>query len=376
MTAVPKVAFVFEQALGHVTHAHNVRKVITSDPSISAIWCPIPFEVTGLAARIPLFKSNWTVRSGVRARRAIRHAHRAGGLDALFIHTQVPAVLATDWLKRLPSVVSIDATPAQYDAFGDFYDHHPSHPRIERFKFQANKRCFDQASAMVSWSAWAKAGLVADYGVPADKITVIPPGVWFDQWSRPDGEPPEDGVVRILFVGAVFERKGGVSLLSAFRKLRTQVGAGAADRPTVELHLVTKSPVMEEAGVHVYADLSPNSPELLELYKCCHIFCLPTRADMLAVALCEAGAAGLALVSTSVGGIPEIVREGESGLLVPPDNVDALTAALGRLVDDPELRRRLGSNAANTVEAHFDARKNAQRLIELLHSVVAVHGGR
>ncbi|MGZ4672091.1 MAG: glycosyltransferase, partial [Ilumatobacteraceae bacterium] len=73
---------------------------------------------------------------------------------------------------------------------------------------------------------------------------------------------------------------------------------------------------------------------------------------------------------------PEIVREGESGLLVPPDNVDALTAALGRLVDDPELRRRLGSNAANTVEAHFDARKNAQRLIELLHSVVAVHGGR
>jgi glycosyltransferase involved in cell wall biosynthesis len=375
MTAVPKVGFVFEQALGHVTHAHNVRAVITSDPSISAIWCPIPFEVNGLAARIPVFASNWTVRAGVRARRAIRHAHRAGGLDGLFVHTQVPAVLATDWLKRLPSVVSIDATPLQYDALGDFYNHEPSHPRIERLKFQANKRCFDQASAMVSWSEWAKASLVVDYGVPADKITVIPPGVWFDQWTRPDGEPPESGVVRLLFVGADFERKGGATLLSAFRRLRTQVSAGAANPPTVELHLVTKSPVMEEAGVRVYSDLSPNSPELLQLYKRCHIFCLPTRGDMLALALCEAGAAGLALVSTVVGGIPEIVREGETGLLVPPDNVNALTAALGRLVDEPELRRRLGSNAATTVAACFDARKNAKTLVELLHSVIAARGG-
>jgi glycosyltransferase involved in cell wall biosynthesis len=373
MIAVPRIGFVFEQTLGHVTHAANMKAVIMSDPSISPTWCPIPFDVSGLAARIPLFGSNWTVRAGVRTRQAIRHAHRGAGLDALFVHTQVPAVLATDWLRRLPSVVSIDATPAQYDAVGDFYNHHPSHPRIERLKFNANKRCFDQSSAMVAWSAWAKASLVDDYGVPADKITVIPPGVRLDQLSRPEGEPPEDGVIRLLFVGADLERKGGATLLSAFRKLRTQVGARAPGTPAVELHLVTKSPVTAEAGVHWHPDFSPNSPGLLELYKRCHIFCLPTRADMLAVVLCEAGAAGLALVSTSVGGIPEIVRDGETGLLVPPDNVDALTAALARLVEEPEMRRRLGANAADTVAARFDARKNANRIIELLHSVVDAH---
>jgi glycosyltransferase involved in cell wall biosynthesis len=376
MTAVPRIGFVFEQTLGHVTHAENVKAVIMSDPSISATWCPIPFEVSGLAGRIPLFKSNWTIRAGVRARRAIRHVHRAGGLDALFVHTQVPAVLATDWLTRLPSVVSIDATPAQYDALGDFYNHHPSHPRLERVKFNANKRCFDRSSAMVAWSAWAKASLVTDYGVPADKVTVIPPGIRLDQLSRSEGEPPEDGVIRLLFVGADLERKGGATLLSAFRKLRTQLGPVAAGTPAVELHLVTKSPVTAEAGVHLHADFSPNSPGLLDLYKRCHIFCLPTRADMLAIVLCEAGAAGLPLVSTSVGGIPEIVRDGETGLLVPPDNVDALTAALARLVEEPELRRRLGANAADAVAARFDARKNADRLIELLHSVVGAHRRR
>jgi glycosyltransferase involved in cell wall biosynthesis len=82
--------------------------------------------------------------------------------------------------------------------------------------------------------------------------------------------------------------------------------------------------------------------------------------------LSEAGAAGLPSVATAVAGIPEIVRDGETGLVVPVDDVEALTKALRTLVESPELRGRLGTAAQELVTASFDAEKNAERLIELL----------
>jgi glycosyltransferase involved in cell wall biosynthesis len=116
----------------------------------------------------------------------------------------------------------------------------------------------------------------------------------------------------------------------------------------------------------VHADLGPNSPELIALYHSAQIFCLPTRGDCLPMVLSEAGAAGLPAVSTAVAGIPEIVRDGETGLLVPVGDVAALTRALRILVDDPALRRKLGSAAQDLVSAEYDAEKNVHRLVDLV----------
>ena len=80
-------------------------------------------------------------------------------------------------------------------------------------------------------SDWTKLGLVRDYEVPADKITVIPPGVNVQEWRRPTPRVPHTDPVKILFVGGDLERKGGLVLLEAFRALR-HLG--------LELHLVTK----------------------------------------------------------------------------------------------------------------------------------------
>jgi len=369
VSGTPKIGFVFEQTLGHVTHAHNLQAVLADDQTISPRWIPVEYPVSGVAAHIPVFSSNWTVRAGLRARRALRAASREGQFDALFIHTQVPAVLVPDWLRRIPTIVSIDATPIQYDELGAFYDHEPGGGTLERLKWKANRACFQHAKAVVSWSSWAKQSLVDDYEVPAEKVTVIPPGVWLDQWTHPSGRRPDAGVVRILFVGADLVRKGGMTLVAAFRKVLAHVGDRAEGSPSVELHLVTKTPHAPESGIHVHADMTPNSPELLELFRRCDVFCLPTRADMLALVLCEAGAAGLPLVSTPVGGISEIVKEGETGLFVPPDDIDALAATLIRLVEDPALRHRLGANAAAAVEARFNARKNAEEIVALLKDV-------
>ena len=370
MNTTPTIGFVFEQTLGHVTHTRNLQNALANDGTITPRWCPVTYPVTGVGSFVPVFKSNWTVRSGIRARRSLRATNRETPLDALFIHTQVPAVLIPDWLRRIPSVVSIDATPIQYDQLGEHYAHRPGRASLENLKWRANRACFQRAAAIVAWSSWAKDSLVNDYDVPEHKVTVIPPVVWSEDWSHPRIERSDDGVVRILFVGADFSRKGGATLLDAFRKVVALLGDDPL-APTVELHLVTKSTVAPERGVHVHADLDPNAAELLDLYSQCDVFCLPTRADMLALVLCEAGAAGLPLISTTVGGIPEIVSDNDTGFLVPPDDVDALFDAMIRLIEDPALRRRLGSNAAATVAARFDATHNAQQLVELLRRVAS-----
>jgi glycosyltransferase involved in cell wall biosynthesis len=138
----------------------------------------------------------------------------------------------------------------------------------------------------------------------------------------------------------------------------------------VELHLVTKTPVAPEPGLYVYNDIAPNDPRLVKLYHQADIFALPTFGDCLPMVLSEAGAAGLPVVSTRVAGIPEIVADGESGFLVPPHDGQALTEALARLVDDADLRLRMGRRAVAIIAERFDAEKNADRLLALIKATV------
>jgi glycosyltransferase involved in cell wall biosynthesis len=364
------IAFVIEQALGHVTHGKNLQANVAKDPEVRPYWALVPWETRGLAAKVPVYRSNWTVRAGWRARRMVGEIARNVKLDAILFHTQVPAVLSANWLKKVPGVVSLDATPLQYDELGEFYGHEAGPAWLEGFKWRLNRDALAAARRVVAWTAWTKQGLVRDYEVPADKVTVIPPGVNVRDWLSSDPRQGRTGPVKILFVGGDLERKGGLLLLEAFRTLRGEAAAGVA--PDVELHLATKATPPPEPGLFVYNNMQPNSAPLKQLYRDCDIFCLPTYGDCLPMVLSEAGAAGLAAVSTTVAGIPEIVREGETGLLVPRGDVPALTAALARLVCDADLRLRMSSRAVEVVSAGFDSERNTFRLLDLLKEVA--HG--
>jgi glycosyltransferase involved in cell wall biosynthesis len=368
-TSAPHVGFVLEQALGHVTHSTNLKRLLPRQPAISASIFEVEWDTDGLPAKVPVFKSNWTVRAGVRARRGIRRMHRDQPLDVLFIHTQVPAMLSPDWMRRIPTVVSLDATPQQYDALGDHYDHHAAPRPVEGLKRRVHRGCFRRAAHIVSWSTWAKRGLVDDYGIDAAKVTVIPPGVLPRVWSAPRGSRDHRGV-QILFVGADAERKGGDLLLAAFRALQAE-RSGRSEADSLQLHLVTKTPIPAGPGIVVHRDLGPNSAELVELYRTSDIFCLPTRGDCLPMALSEAGAAGLPLVSSAVAGVPEIVREGETGLLVAPGDRAGLQHALRTLIENPAMRQRLGEGACALVQTEYDAETNASRLAALLVEIAA-----
>lgn len=361
----PRVGFVLEQTLGHITHSANLEHLVGADDRVDAVFERIAYDVEGLPAAVPGFR-NWTVRAGIRARRAIRRL-RGGPVDALFVHTQVPAILNRGAVKRYPTVVSLDATPIQYDELGTHYGHDTGSRLAEQLKWRANRACFAAADAIVAWAEWTKAGLVDRYDVPAEKITVIPPGVDVARWAAygaGDATSEADGPLRVLFVGGDLERKGGLVLLDAVRSLRD-------DGVAIELDLVTRDDVPVQDGVRAHHGLTPNSPQLIELYHRADVFCLPTLGDCLPMVLSEAGAVGLPLVSTDVGAIGEIVRDGETGVLVPVGDAPALAAALRRLADDPALRRQMGASARRLVEADFDAKKNAARLVELLLSVAA-----
>jgi glycosyltransferase involved in cell wall biosynthesis len=97
----------------------------------------------------------------------------------------------------------------------------------------------------------------------------------------------------------------------------------------------------------------------------------PSRADNLPLSILEAMAAGLPVVGTRVGGIPELVVDGKTGLLVEPENPRALADALEQLAGDPERARELGRNGAARAAEHFSPDGIAARMVALYEDLCA-----
>jgi glycosyltransferase involved in cell wall biosynthesis len=105
---------------------------------------------------------------------------------------------------------------------------------------------------------------------------------------------------------------------------------------------------------------------LRKLYADADLFVLPTLADCLAVVLMEATAAGLPVITTNVGALPEAVLPGESGLLIPAGDTRALNAALAALIGDPVRRKRMGKAGHLLARQKFDANHNNRALLDLV----------
>ncbi|MGI8968682.1 MAG: glycosyltransferase family 4 protein [Chloroflexota bacterium] len=355
-----RFGFVMEQTLGHVTHYRNLRATVDSDPSIRATWFPVPFEPASRIEALPPLVGNWSARASWHAARALREDNASRHFDALFFHTQVSTLLSAGLMRRVPSVISLDATPMNYDAVGQAYGHQRGGRRAEAAKRWMNVRPLRAAAAIITWCDWARQSLVSDYGVEDARVHVIAPGVNLSLW--PHSSPSSDGgPMRILFVGGDFERKGGETLLQAFAALNTPC----------ELHLVTKAAIEPRQNVFVYHDVAPNSDLLKQLFATADVFALPTLADCFPVAIQEAMAAGLPVVSTDVGAVGEAVREGMTGLLAPPGDVTQLRLALESLAGDPRLRRAMGARGREVAEREYDSAVNARRILSLMTGLAA-----
>jgi glycosyltransferase involved in cell wall biosynthesis len=358
--------FVMEQALGHVTHYQNLKHWVAADGNICPIWMPVGDKVNDIWEYLPVIRKNWSLQVSLRARDAIKVARRTQSLDALFLHTQTLALFATPLMRQIPTVISTDATPFNYDTVGGGYNHKVGgNSLIERRKFLWNKSTYHTATAIVAWCQWAKDSLVTDYGVLAEKVTVIPPGVDLAQWYFPRNYQPSSHPLRLLFVGGDFTRKGGYTLLAAFRNGLNQ---------DCELDIVTKDASIEQelagvANIRVHCGLTPNSQPLRELYAQADIFVFPTLADCLPSAVSEAMAAGLPVITTDVGALREQVEDGVNGLIIPPADITALVNAVNVLKSDCPKRIAMATASRRIAEERFDARCNYGAILALMKSI-------
>jgi glycosyltransferase involved in cell wall biosynthesis len=200
-----------------------------------------------------------------------------------------------------------------------------------------------------------------------------------------DGASPQsNGRFRVLAVGRLVAKKGFDILVEALAVLAARgvpfeaviVGHTAPLEPDVGPRLEQAIAERGLAG-RVRLVSSMTQAELYAEYRSASAFCLPCRIagsgdrDGIPNVMVEAMACGTPVVSTEVSGIPELVVSGESGLLVPPEDADAVATALLRLYRDPALADRLGAEAAETVRSRFDGDRLAVELATLFREAVA-----
>jgi colanic acid/amylovoran biosynthesis glycosyltransferase len=188
--------------------------------------------------------------------------------------------------------------------------------------------------------------------------------------------PPQrrksSGPIEILSVGRLVGAKGQHVLLAAFRRLvregrnvRLRVVGDGPDRKSLET-----AAAQDELQSVVTFEGAVGADRVRCLLESADIFALPSFAEGIPVALMEAMAMEVPCVSTTISGIPELIRSETEGILVAPADEDQLAVALARLIDNPDLRERLGRAGRRRVEENFDLHRNVEKLAEMFRCLV------
>jgi glycosyltransferase involved in cell wall biosynthesis len=212
--------------------------------------------------------------------------------------------------------------------------------------------------------------LAIGWGVPADRVTMLPNPAPDAAGLRPREEARAelglDGTT-LAFAGRLTAAKGlhvALAALAQVDGVRLEIAGDGPDRQ--ELERLTKK--LGLAG-RVRFHGAQRRERVLELFHAADGSLLSSTWENFPHTVVEALAVGTPVIATTVGGVPEVVRDGENGLLVPPGDADALAAAIARFAGDPELRERLRSAARPSVEDYRADRVLARIESELQRAV-------
>jgi glycosyltransferase involved in cell wall biosynthesis len=201
-------------------------------------------------------------------------------------------------------------------------------------------------------------------GIPASRVHVVPHGI--DLPARPPArrEPTGDGPI-VVGVAANLEYHKGIDVLIegcalARRPLRLEILGDGTWRARLER-------LASELGVE--ARFAGHVSNVEEQLRTMDVLAVPSRAENFPVSILEAMAAGLPVVATRVGGIPELVADDETGLIVEPDDPAALAAALDSLAADPDRRSAFGEAGQRRAAKLFGADRMASTMLALYESL-------
>ena len=225
--------------------------------------------------------------------------------------------------------------------FGKGYSGHPSPAMVERVEQE-----YQLADRIRVYSRWGKACMIR-FGVPAQKIHILPQTVNLNLFCPPQVRPATDGPLRVCYVGSLDLRKGFVYLLRAIRAIgprhvHLRIAGATGDRDCARLF------AQEGTGLQIQSAPGDSLP----VYQQAELLVVPTLEDGLPFVLVEGLACGLPAIVTEEAGAAECVRPAQSGWVVPAGQVEPLAAAL----EDALRRRRelwaMGQNARADVEQY------------------------
>ena len=206
-------------------------------------------------------------------------------------------------------------------------------------------------------------------GVPAPRVTVIRNGVDLD-FFRPPADEDRPGFPVVLSVARLVPDKDPGTLVRAFHLV-------VAAHPRAQLWLVGEGPLkdsmrqqVQDQGLADRVRFMEGRPDLRPLLNRASLLALSSVAEALPNVVLEAMAAGLPVVATRVGGVPEMVEPGRTGWLAPPGDPPALAAAISQLLGSGETRRAFGRAGRRRVEQDFSLAAMARRYEQVLQALL------
>lgn len=430
--------FFVEYGLGHKTHVRFLQQHLANDPRfdetvIPLYWLDRVGDLLGKLQIPPLrergldFFTWWVFQFKRQQVGYLLRRFDPRQLDLVYIHTQTAAASVLDLPRSVPTVVSIDLTWKLAFQESRYINSPLFQPTLE-----LERRIFERSDLVVSFSDWAAASVIDDYGIPASKVQVVrngvtlpppiahgsPPAVHPPRQlqvvhgvaaqgagrgggsanrlghlvTRPaaplgtnghgpnggggngvvpaglNGHGPDPGLLKVGFIGNGFNRKGGDLLLRVHQEHfadRTHLTLVCGDAPKATAGLRN---VQLRADVPWDELMSTILPEF-------DLFVFPTRFDYSPYAVIEAMTAGVPVISTTVGAIPEMVRDGETGFLIEADREAALIERMNWALAHRAQLPAMGARGRERAVDHYAAERTYPQLLDLLASYVGTRRG-
>jgi glycosyltransferase involved in cell wall biosynthesis len=367
-----RFGFVLNVSLGNMTRYLNLRKYAERDPEIDCIWAPVShYTPPEVPSRLRFLPDPLFMRARV-LQQAKPVLTRLAGLDALMMHLFEAELICSlrSYFAETPLLISSTDEAPMVDR--SRYPLYPSDLRKpvwrQKLRLALDFWKLGRTDFFIPFSQWAADILVQGCSAPAERVRAIHVGLDLDVWShvRSVRRAP---TTKILFVGGDFVRKGGGLLLEVFEK---------EFRDSAELHLVSRqAPKNLPPRVYVHDDYLPNDPRFIELYTSVDMLVVPTTADTGPLwVFMEAMAMGLPVIGTDTGSNPELVRQGETGYMIPVGDGASLAQAIRALSDDAEIRQSMGRRGRELIERKYNAAVNVPLILRCMKDAVDARGAR
>lgn len=270
------------------------------------------------------------------------HAHY--GFHSAFL----PAII-----KRKPLVITFHGSDVLYE------------PLRNKFYCKLQRFVVSRANFLIAVSNDVKESLIKHLGAHPNKVSVITCGVDTRSFLPLEKEKkrtelgiPEDSKV-ILYVGKLNHGKGVDLLLECAKRMQEAY-----------FILIGEGKIRASYKNCRFVDPQPNHT-LAKWYSAADVFLLPSRSEGTPVVVLEALSCGIPVVASKVGGIPDLIKDGETGYLIEPENVDMFEEKLRDLLENAEKRRQMGLRGRKDMIENYDSLKIAERIKQIYEKVLA-----